>query len=320
MGHRFLGPLFIVGMPRSGTKLLRGLLNEHPRVGIPFIETDFLPYLIQHEGDFGDLSQPRNFHRLYQRLLKFPYFIYMRNKSLLLGADAWFSQCRNYTLGGIFEALVRHDAGADFDSDKIWGDKSPSYITHTLLLKRLYPEARFIHVVRDARDYCLSIHHAWGKNMLRAAQRWAQDTQKCREDSRHLEGDYLEVKYEDVLTDTRRELQRVADFLEIEFLERMTVLSNAVEGVGSGRGKTEVLRTNQKKYVSQMDGALRNRIEALTAEGLRAFGYDVDPSLAVKQVSAVRMTYYQVLDGVNLLRSSYKKRGLVASLKFYTKR
>ena len=41
------GPLFIVGMPRSGTKLLRGLLNQHPRIRIPDFETEFAPFLVR---------------------------------------------------------------------------------------------------------------------------------------------------------------------------------------------------------------------------------------------------------------------------------
>jgi hypothetical protein len=41
------GPLFIIGMPRSGTKLLRGLLEQHPRVRVPTIETEFFPFLVR---------------------------------------------------------------------------------------------------------------------------------------------------------------------------------------------------------------------------------------------------------------------------------
>jgi hypothetical protein len=316
---RFRGPLFIVGMPRSGTKLLRGLLNEHPRIGIPFIETDFLPDLIRQERDLGDLARPDNFHRFYRRVTKLPYFIYMRQKSLLIREDDWFGYCRDHTLRGVFEALVRHDADVGFDTDRIWGDKSPSYITETVLLKRFYPQARFIHIVRDVRDYCLSIHHAWGKNMVRAAQRWAQDTHQCRVDSRHLGQDYLEVKYEDVLTNTKHELARVAEFLEVDFLDEMTVLSRSVEGRGSGRGKSEVLRNNQRKYESHMDPAIRGEIESVAADSLRLFGYEVDPSLPIRKVSAARMLYYRALDGISLLRSSWRKRGLIASLQFYSK-
>ena len=52
----FHGPLFVVGMPRSGTKLLRGLLNEHSRIGIPLNETEFLPHWLRSWSAFGDLS------------------------------------------------------------------------------------------------------------------------------------------------------------------------------------------------------------------------------------------------------------------------
>ena len=52
----FEGPLFLVGMPRSGTKLLRALLNRHPNISIMTNETEFLPYLVSHWESFGDLS------------------------------------------------------------------------------------------------------------------------------------------------------------------------------------------------------------------------------------------------------------------------
>ena len=46
----FTGPLFILGMPPSGTKLLRDLLNRNPRIGFPTLDNDFIPYLIKPFG------------------------------------------------------------------------------------------------------------------------------------------------------------------------------------------------------------------------------------------------------------------------------
>ncbi|MCK6525680.1 sulfotransferase, partial [Myxococcota bacterium] len=57
----FIGPLFIVGAPRSGTKLFRDLLRQHPRVAIPLYETELLPRLIQIAPRFGDLADPARF-------------------------------------------------------------------------------------------------------------------------------------------------------------------------------------------------------------------------------------------------------------------
>jgi hypothetical protein len=68
-----------------------------------------------------------------------------------------------------------------------------------------------------------------------------------------------------------------------------------------------------------MDAGLRAEIESVAAGSLRLFGYDVDPSVRVRKVSAARMLYYRTLDGMSLLRSSWKKRGLMASLQFYSK-
>jgi len=52
----FFGPLFIIGMPRSGTKLLRDLMNQNPKIGIPAAETHFIPFMIKKFGD------PPNFY------------------------------------------------------------------------------------------------------------------------------------------------------------------------------------------------------------------------------------------------------------------
>ena len=191
----FAGPLFIIGMPRSGTKLLRGLLNEHPRIGIPISETEFFPYWIAHWQEFGDLSKKENFVRFYKRMLSAPYFICYRRDGKLIDADLWFEWCHNFSPAGVFEALVRHDAGVEFTSDHIWGDKSPSYTTNMTLLKHHFPDAKFVHIIRDVRDYCLSINRAWGKHMLRAAQRWVYGVEGAISAAQAFPADCMQLRY-----------------------------------------------------------------------------------------------------------------------------
>src|SRR5688572_4391082 len=125
----FTGPLFVVGMPRSGTKLLRELLMRHERICIPRTETEFFPELqayVAHHG--GDMSVRARFDRMYQWCQRFPYFRYAKRRGELIAADTWYAGCRGWGAAGIFEALVRHDVDAPFGSDRVWGDKSPSYI------------------------------------------------------------------------------------------------------------------------------------------------------------------------------------------------
>ncbi len=196
-----MGPVFIVGMPRSGTKLLKDLLNRHSRIALPEIETEFLPYLVDNLEGSDVLFKYENFAKFYRQAVTWRYFVYQEKKSAVMECQKWYESCGNYTAAGIFEALVRHDAGA-LAKNIIWGDKSPSYIRHINLINDVYPNARFIHIIRDPRDYCLSIRKAWGKNMYRAAQRWRDDVAKCRNEGRQNVGSrYFEFRYEDLLLD-----------------------------------------------------------------------------------------------------------------------
>ena len=64
--------------------------------------------------------------------------------------------------------LIRHDANVP--EGGIWGDKSPSHLHHIESIRAIYPSTKFIHLIRDARDYVL-----FGKGFERkaaAAQRW----------------------------------------------------------------------------------------------------------------------------------------------------
>lgn len=314
--NRFSGPLFIIGMPRSGTKLLRDLLNQHPNIQIPEIETNILPTWENNWQHYGDLSKHSRFIKFYYKMLRMPYFIYMKEKNRLIEDHIWYNLCRNFTPAGVFEALVRHDARAEYNTSKIWGDKSPLYIKHTPLLKKLFPEARFIHIIRDVRDYCLSINKAWDKNMIRAAQRWCNDLQKIKSDSRQFQEDYLEVRYEDLISQPHAILRTICDFLDIEFASQMMYLSKPSENLGDAKGLKEIKKDNKEKYRYLMKPSMLEKIEAITAPVLKSYGYSVDYLGKDKRVNRLRMLYYRLLDGINMLKFDMRERGFLHAVKW----
>ena len=59
--------MFIIGFPRSGTKLLRDLLNNHSKINIPDIETNFLPYMNQLVNTTKNLEDKKNFRIVHKR-------------------------------------------------------------------------------------------------------------------------------------------------------------------------------------------------------------------------------------------------------------
>ncbi len=263
-------PVFIVGLPRSGTKLIRSILNGSSRIFIARIETDFLPYWVKKWEEFGDLSEISNFRKFYARCQRLPYFEYMHRENNIVGIDRWHSQCREFTPQAVFEALIKADA--EFITGEIWGDKSPSYVEHLPLLKELFPDARVIHVVRDVRDYCLSIHAAWGKQPLRAAQRWVDGIAAARAASNAFTTDYLEVKYESVLESPVDTVKEMCDFLSIEFDPGMLEFTHATENIGAARFTKGIYAKNLRKYEYSMSEQQCLRIEQVACTCFVSWG------------------------------------------------
>ena len=312
----FSGPLFVVGMPRCGTKLLREILNAHPSVRIIGFETEFLPYWVSNWERFGELADQRQFRSFYESCLVLPFFVYLNDKNVDVDADEWYEMCDDFSAAGVFEALARVHLGVSSSTDVIWGDKSPSYLTHMDLIKRLYPGARFIHIVRDVRDYCLSINRAWGKNMIRAAQRWSDDVGSARSMAPQLKNDYLEMKYEELLDSPESTIRKVCTFLAIPFIADVLDLSRPTENLGDAKGIQGIVKNNTGKYERAIDPRTLEKIQSIACETMTAAGYKCDRAVKSVRVGRARMRLYQLLDGLSLLRFSAKERGVKGALSF----
>lgn len=295
----FSGPVFIVGMPRSGTKLLRTLLNRHSLIGIPEFESHFIPYYAQEDRDWRALQAPEEFRRFYQH-------IGASNFCRRLGRDvpdceAWRQAVEEWSCAGVMEALFRLYAAGR--GKPIWGDKTPQYLTQLPLLARLYPAGRFIHIVRDPRDYCASVQKAWGKHPYRSAQRWADEVARCRADGAALgEQRFLEVRYEDLLTDTEAVMRRISEFLGVPFEACTTVPDKAAENLGAARGSTSIVRDNAYKWRRGQDRRAVARIERICAEELRRSGYPASYSGPSVRLGRVRRGFYQAADALHVVR------------------
>ena len=99
-----------------------------------------------------------------------------------------------------------------------WGDKTPGYIKSMREIQVYLPEARFIHLIRDGRDVALSIlKQHWGPQTIEAAaEKWRSRVLRGRAQQPYL-GFYLEVKFEDLVLHTERELRRICEFIDLDF-------------------------------------------------------------------------------------------------------
>jgi hypothetical protein len=318
MAEPFRGPLFIVGLPRSGTKLLRELLTRHEQIRIPRTETEFFPELQAYVlGQAGDLSERSRFGRMYDWCLRFPYFRYARRRGELISADEWFAACRKWDAAGVFEALIRHDADAAFDSDKVWGDKSPSYVSCIGQLAAHFPSARFVHIVRDVRDVVLSARDAWGKDMLRAAQRWSDDVGRGMTAGREVGARYTWLRYEDLTADPAAALRRLCNFLGLDFQPAMLDLDRAPENLGAARQVRGILPNNTRKFLARLTPRQLAAIESIAGARAEEIGYQMTAPRSPRRLSSASMWLRQGKDAAVMVVRRSRALGIRESALFH---
>ncbi len=205
-------PFFIVGAGRSGTTLLRLMLSGHSRLHIPN-ETWFVRPLVERLPLTGGLSRPQVADAIaimtgHERWpdMAFPAEV-LRREALALTEPC---------LADVID-LVYHRFGAASGKPRI-GDKTPHYFMILPQLATLYPQARFIHLIRDGRDVAMSwIDAGWNRYHERDFE-WTR-TMRLRPvyAASSLAPSICEIRYEALIAQSERSLRQICGFLREDF-------------------------------------------------------------------------------------------------------
>jgi hypothetical protein len=201
---------FVVGLTRSGTTLLRMMLDSHRLLTIP-PETHFVPDLIKAARDGGDAEA----------------MLAAITSNRTWGDFGISEEEMRRRLAevepGDAAAAVRafYTAYAERIGKPRWGDKTPAYMLSVQRIGRALPEARFIHLIRDGRDVALS-QRARAINEqpppAEQAARWVKRIRKSREQAAALKGPrYAEARYEDLVREPEPTLRRICELCELEW-------------------------------------------------------------------------------------------------------
>jgi hypothetical protein len=212
------GPLFVVGMWRSGTSLLYALLNQHPQIGL------------MYESDMLTLA---------------PLFYIPRKSSWWLNkVDSWNGALTRHKidsaaipedisdLPGAFRAVAQQYASKK--GANVWGCKSPTYFDCMNQLAGWYPNAKFIVIWRDPADVCRSIVRAAEKASwfaqpgmdLRAILGYRRMKQEADELVRRG-ADIYQVQYDELVRHPAATLHTICEFVGIPFDPKMATLEGA---------------------------------------------------------------------------------------------
>lgn len=252
-------PIFIVGCPRSGTTILSQLLSNSSYCE-PF-ETHYIPAYYQDIHKYGDLTTFDNFKRLVNNILNERPIMQW---NLNVDVKEMFSRLNPPDF-----ASIVNDIGlliAEKSQKQKWGDKTPHYLFEMAMLHNLFPESKFIYIIRDGRDVALSLlDRPWPPfNVLTCAEMWKQFNSPHNQTLEALKekGLVFILKYEDLLGNTEALLKELYDFIEEDydpaFLIQLT---------------HEIKKGNYDKWKQKMSSRDIRLFETCAANSLNHFGY-----------------------------------------------
>jgi hypothetical protein len=279
---------FVVGAGRSGTTLLRLMLDSHPDLAIP-PETNMMPRVIRQCRDSQNNAD--DFLAAVTSSPRWPDFH--------MSAETLGERVRALSPFDLSEAIREYyRLYAAGKGKKRWGDKSPGHVQSLQLLARWLPEVRFLHMIRDGRDVALSILplHFGPNTIEEAAHWWSRSIEKARRQARSIDF-YMEIRYEELVENTEAVLRRTCRFIELPWDEsilayhqraanRLTELGSLVTSTGevipaeTRRGIHEMTTkppnaSRIEVWRTGMSDADRRVFESIAGNMLRDLGYRV---------------------------------------------
>lgn len=289
--------LFIIGNPRSGTSLARLMLTNHPAICVP-PECGFIQWWKDKYSDWTVADSLDG-----KRVREFVADLETSRK-----IETW-SMCFDSLSDKLFERkpasypalcreVIRHYAEENGRRVLYLGDKNNYYVEYLKLIVGLFPEAKYLCIVRDGRDVACSYRGletiktqsryrpTLPTGIEKIARHWTSNNLKI---VRHLlDPEWVDskvVRFRELVTNSREVLEDVCEWLGLEYDRAM--LSYAESDFGTHDEPEEFLAWKEKtiqapdpsvvgKYVRQLGPDEIRRFEEIAEPVLRRFGYDLN--------------------------------------------
>lgn len=220
-------PIFIIGNPRSGTSLLRLMLTCHPNIVIP-PESGFAIWWKSKYSRF----RPRDWNS--KALLSNSLDDILSSKKiefLNLNKPDLVRFCESPSVSSyaeLVDRIYKYYAHSIGKRNARWGDKNNFYLLHIPDIQELFPEARYIHIIRDPRDVVssyLSLRNVTGKYapslpaaVPQAIEQWCQNIRTIQNAlARISQKQVIEIRFEDLVNHPESTLNKICEFLDEPF-------------------------------------------------------------------------------------------------------
>ncbi|HTP06392.1 MAG TPA: sulfotransferase [Nitrospirota bacterium] len=274
-------PIFMIGTQRSGSNLLRLMLNQLPEIAAPH-PPHILQRIMPLVSVYGDLGQDPNFAQLVEDVCRLVELNPVPWEGVKLDRDAIARHCRERSPVALHGAV--YDKCAEAKGAATWCCKSLANIKYVSQIESYFRKPKYIYLYRDGRDVAVSFHKAvvGEKHFYHIAREWAATQELALHIRKEMEpGRFLDISYEELTGDPQRTAQDICDYLGLPFRDAMLDYYRTEEARRAassselwGNVVNPVMQNNNRKFLREAREEDIRIFEAVAGHVLDALGYD----------------------------------------------
>jgi len=218
-------PLFILGNPRSGTSLFRLMLNCHPNI-VATPESGFSHWLLDEYQDWSESDINKRLDKFIQNVQTSKKFETWKLTDLELKSCIFLYNPKTYAE---LITCVHLAYAENLSQISIVADKNNYYINHIEDLPKIWPNAKYIHLIRDGRDVACSYKEIkeietdsiyvprLTTDIKEIAEEWEQNNTRIESIKNWNNQNYYKLRFEDLIIEPKKTLTKLLKYLNLKF-------------------------------------------------------------------------------------------------------
>jgi hypothetical protein len=284
------GPVFVGGLSRCGKTLMCSLLAPHPNIAMPLKESNLWTYFY---GQYGDLSQGRNFERCLAAMLRYKGVQLLSPDPDRIREAFWQGEPTYARLFALFHAHYAEQLGKPR-----WGVQSVCVEYYTESIFAAYPTVKMIHMIRDPRDrFAAQIIHGYARGGRRkvaiATANWLYSVGLAKRNQKRYPHRYKVVCYEALASQPKETIRDVCAFLDEDYTPAMFATKD------SPRYRNEDVST---AFIGCFHQMMSRReiafMQAYAKRDMLAYNYELEP---VRFSPAAYLLFHFIDQPINLV-------------------
>jgi len=272
-------PFFIIGSGRSGNTLLRSILSGTSEISIP-PESYRIPFAIKR----FHICNNRDWKELFTEVLDefsscSEFYTWDINLKEVHNRLESLDDSKR-TLSNIFDEMFCTYSEKHSPGSRLWGDKTPLNTMYLDWIGSVYPQSKFVHIIRDGRDVVSSyLKMKRYQSVDEAAKRWNNSINLAQNFGSKINNNYIEIRYESLVNNPEKVVMEVCDFLGVKYDSKILDHTSQIDRMGdtdkphhSNLSKA-ISSSSVGKWVKNLSEDEQKRVTNLLHSNLQNLGY-----------------------------------------------